>query len=784
MFRALFLIAALAPPPAGTLQGTVRAAGSLEPIPGATVLIEELGRGVGTDPHGYFVLSGIPEGSWRVEARALGYESLELTIMSAGVGTLRLDFELELRPVVLPEVEARARGVERTTAVPSPSLAGPSASRVQGSDLRVVPGLAEPDVLRGLQTLPAVGAISDYSSALYVRGGSGDQNLITLDGIPLFNPYHLGGVFSAIGMDAVSTVELWPGALPAHSGDRLSSTVAIHTRNGGQDRVRASGAVGLISSHLTVDGPLPGRRGSYLFTGRRTYLDLMTDVAYAARLISFTVPYAFSDAYFKATHPVGELGAVSLSAYIDSEGISMPRRMRQREGLDIDFGWGSKMLALSYRQPLGGSLLLHTRLGYSDFRGSFNAREWEPLPSGRYCESDGVCFVVENPGDTVHILSGRTKIRDLLAGADLTWYDRAHTLRAGFQLDAYHFDHGFRNLDGVERKELRDFDEAARLHTLAAYLEDEWRATERLSLRAGVRLLSAGPHGTEWLPRLGVRLQLTPSLALSLGAGRYAQALRSMRDEESMLASLIAYDVVSAPPPGARLPTSEDLVAGVSWTGERSTLRFDAYTRRLAGLVMGELTGDPVDIPPLIVDGYRTGRGTAHGLEIQAGHRLGAAELRASYALSFFEREVEGERFPPRFERRHLADATALFPLGQRGQLSSRLVIGSGQPATPVIGYTDPRQYDPVDGRWRGWVGGYLMGEHNSARLPGYFRLDVAARKSYAKRWFGREVTLSPYLQILNVLNTRNVLIADGWSTAAGIPQLPILPTFGVEWKF
>lgn len=784
MFRALFLIAALAPPPAGTLQGTVRAAGSLEPIPGATVLIEELGRGVGTDPHGYFVLSGIPEGSWRVEARALGYESLELTIMSAGVGTLRLDFELELRPVVLPEVEARARGVERTTAVPSPSLAGPSASRVQGSDLRVVPGLAEPDVLRGLQTLPAVGAISDYSSALYVRGGSGDQNLITLDGIPLFNPYHLGGVFSAIGMDAVSTVELWPGALPAHSGDRLSSTVAIHTRNGGQDRVRASGAVGLISSHLTVDGPLPGRRGSYLFTGRRTYLDLMTDVAYAARLISFTVPYAFSDAYFKATHPVGELGAVSLSAYIDSEGISMPRRMRQREGLDIDFGWGSKMLALSYRQPLGGSLLLHTRLGYSDFRGSFNAREWEPLPSGRYCESDGVCFVVENPGDTVHILSGRTKIRDLLAGADLTWYDRAHTLRAGFQLDAYHFDHGFRNLDGVERKELRDFDEAARLHTLAAYLEDEWRATERLSLRAGVRLLSAGPHGTEWLPRLGVRLQLTPSLALSLGAGRYAQALRSMRDEESMLASLIAYDVVSAPPPGARLPTSEDLVAGVSWTGERSTLRFDAYTRRLAGLVMGELTGDPEDIPPLIVDGYRTGRGTARGVEIQAGHRLGAAELRASYALSFFEREVEGERFPPRFERRHLADATALFPLGQRGQLSSRLVIGSGQPATPVIGYTDPRQYDPVDGRWRGWVGGYLMGEHNSARLPGYFRLDVAARKSYAKRWFGREVTLSPYLQILNVLNTRNVLIADGWSTAAGIPQLPILPTFGVEWKF
>jgi outer membrane receptor protein involved in Fe transport len=770
--------------PQSTLQGTVRAVGSLEPLAGATVALAALGRGVNTDPHGYFVLSGIPEGRWTVEARALGYESLSLTVLSAGAGTIRLDFELELRPVVLPGVEARVRCGEENAAVPPPSLAGPAASRVQGAELRVVPGLAEPDVLRGLQALPSVAAISDFSSALYVRGGSADQNLITLDGIPLFNPYHLGGIFSAIGMDAVSTVELWPGALPAQAGDRLSSTVAIHTRSGGQDRVRASGAVGLISTHLTLDGPLPGRRGSFLFTGRRTYLDAITDAAYALQMISNTLPYGFSDGYLKATHPVGEFGSVAVSAYLNREGIHLPARMREELNGDVDFRWGSKMLSISYRQPLGGDVLLHTRLGYTDFTGTFDLWEWDG-PGHTICwPTDPTCTGHWIPPDTSHQLFGRTTARDLIAGADLTWYRRAHTLRSGVQFDAYAFDHLLDNFGEIEQHLHIDLADDARLSTLAAYLEDEWRATERFSLRAGLRFLAAGPNGSAWLPRVGARFRLSPALSLTFGVGRYAQVLRSMRDEESGVASLIAYDILTAQPASAPLATGEDLVLGGGWTGEKTTLRIDAYARRLDGLVLGEFTDEPFEIPPLIVDRYRIGRGTARGVEVQASHRLGRADLSLAYALSFFGREVEGLSFPPRFERRHLVDAGALVPWGERGLLSGRLVVGSGQPATPVVGYTDPKRFDPAEGRWGDLGGGFLLGEHNSARLPGYLRLDVAARKSFQKNWFGREITLAPYLQILNVLNTRNPLFMKSGSDFGSAPQLPILPTFGVEWKF
>lgn len=771
-----------APQPASTLQGTVRAEGSLEPIAGATVAITALGRGVVTDPHGYFVLSGIPEGRWVVEARALGYEKVELVVISSGEGVIRLDFELALRPVVLPGVEASTRAADATIAVPSPSLAGPAASRVEGTELRVTPGLAEPDLLRGLHTLPSVATISEISSALYVRGGSPDQNLITLDGVPLFNPYHLGGIFSAIGVDAVSSVEVWPGALPAQTGDRLSSTVAIHTRTGGQDRISASGAVGLISTHLTVDGPLPGRRGTFLFTGRRTYLDAITDAAYAVGLISTTLPYGFSDAYLKATHPVGELGSVSVSTYLNREGVHLPEKMRRKLAQGVDFGWGSKMFSVSYRQPLGGSLLLNTRLGYTDFTGTFDYREWDKHPTS--CYPGAPCPDESMAVDTTHLLDGRTTARDLLAGADLTWYGRAHTLRSGVQLDAYRFSHLLRNHGEVEGTILPSLSAGARPTTFAAYLEDEWRATGSLSMRAGLRLLTAGSNGTAWLPRFGARLQLSPALSFSIGAGRYAQALRSLRDEESIVASLIAYDITTAQPEGVPLATGEDLVVGGSWAGERTTLRVDVYGRRLDGLVLGAYHYEPEKIPAVVLDDFRIGRGTARGIEVQATHRRGEMELRVAYALSHFEREVDGVRFTPRFERRHTGDLSALIPWGANGLLTGRLVVGSGQSYTPVIGYTDTKSFTPGEGRWVDYGQGIILGDYNSARLPGYFRLDLAARKDYLKQWFGREITLSPYLQVMNMLNTRNVLVADYWSEQGRIPQLPVIPTFGVEWRF
>ena len=161
-----------------------------------------------------------------------------------------------------------------------------------------------------------------------------------------------------------------------------------------------------------------------------------------------------------------------------------------------------------------------------------------------------------------------------------------------------------------------------------------------------------------------------------------------------------------------------------------------------------------------------------------------------SYALSWGERSAGGETYTPRYNRRHLLDVTAARDWGEDGLLTARFALGSGQAYTPALGRLDPYVWDPVQGGYRPAGPRIILGVPNSERLPPYMRLDVGARTDLERRWFGRDMTLSPYLQILNVLGTENVTSGqprygfDGQAQIEYIPALPLLPTFGIEWKF
>ncbi len=749
-----------------TINGTVRVEGSREPVPYAVVQIPELRRSTVADERGYFALPSIPAGSYTVRATAPGFLPRERRVQVSSEGTTAVEFTLPQRAVALDPIEVRGRASEPAAAV------GPGPARLDASVVELVPALAEADVLRTLQTLPSVQASSDFSSALYVRGGSPDQNLILLDGAPLFNPFHLGGVFAAVDPDAIATMDVYAGAFPARLGGRLSSIVELWTRDGGRDRIRSQGSVGLISARASVDGPLPGGDGSFLLSARRTYLDLFTDAAAAVGLIEKPLPYGFTDAHLKLTHDVGKLGRVSASFYTDDEELlDYAERPGER---DDRFAWGSRAASLHYRQPIGGSLLATFRAAYSSFGSTVDFFEGAGAAEFRTIDSDA-------------------KLRDVLAAAELTWYRRTHEVRAGIQADWYRFDYDVRREPvGFFAELFPEFRRTDRLQTTEAFLEDEWRPTDALGLRVGVRVLHAGEVGTEVLPRIGARYALTPQLALTVGAGRYAQALHSLRDEESLAASYLAYDLLVAANRELGLATGEDLVLGAEWANAGTSVRVDGYAKRLHNLALPPLPSEPFEAPVLVADGFRAGEGSAQGLELLARHETGWGGIQASYALSSADREVAGERFTPRFHRRHVLDALAFRTLGERGRLTARLVLGSGQPYTPVVGAFQPLEYDPAQGAFtRDFRGSFLLGEPNSERLPGYWRLDVGARRSYTRRWFGRPTTITPFAQIVNVLNTRNVLIAEptffgetGGNELEFQPQLPFLPTFGVEWKF
>jgi outer membrane receptor protein involved in Fe transport len=763
--------------PQAAVHGTVRAEGSLVPIARAVVEIPQLGRGVLTDERGYFTLPDVPPGEWRVRASALGYGDVERTVEVPEHGSVTLELTLPPRPVALEGITIEGRD-GRTLA----TTAGPAPLRVDASVVERMPVLVEPDVLRTLQTLPSVQAASDFSSALYVRGGRPDQTLLMLDGAPLFNPFHLGGLFSAFDPSAIRSVELLPGAFPAGVGDRLSSAIDIRSKEGGRDRVRGSGAIGLISSRLSVDGPLPGGAGSYLVSGRRTYLDVFTDAAHALDLFSFAFPYGFTDAHLKLTHDIGPLGQLSASFYLDGEGFALPDGEGGLSSEHAVFDWGSRMASLDYWQPLGSSWVAEVRAGVSGFHGSFDGYRslWDDETQTYRTDTTEV------------FLDASTVQRDLFAAADFTGHAPEHTRRLGVQVDHYLLDHDVDVEPGELGEVVLPFARTDRPTTLAAYAEEEWQPTNELSLRGGLRVLHAGDYGTEWLPRLGLRYAATPSLALSLGASRSAQVLRSLRSEESIWSSLTAYDLISAVPRESGLMTAEDVTLGAEWRKGSTSVRVDAYQKWMHDLPLAPVPADIVEAPLFATDTVRIGKGRAQGLELLARHARGRASFSLSYALTFAGLEAGGERFTPRFERRHLLDASAALPLGGSGLFTARLAWGTGQPYTPVLGVTQGFGYDPVNQRFTLENGGYgrtvLLGEHNAARLPGYFRLDVGARKEFTRRWWGREVTFTPYLSILNVLNTPNVLFAipEGYDRPRleYPPQIPIFPTFGIEWKF
>ncbi|HEU0078098.1 MAG TPA: TonB-dependent receptor [Longimicrobiaceae bacterium] len=775
---ALLLFALL---PAADIHGTVRAEGSGAPIPRATVQVVELRRSVATDERGYFVLAGVEEGRWTVRASALGFRPHSVVVRASGGGSVRLDIDLRAEAVRLDPVEVRGRG--EGTAVSGASSSGPGEVRLDGRAVRLTPALAEADVLRAIQALPSVATISDFSSAPYVRGGSPDQNLISLDGIPLYNPYHLGGLFGAIDPDAVESVGVLAGAFPAGAGDRISSVMEVRTREGGRDSIRSTGAVGLISSRFGVDGPVPWGGGSYLFSVRHTYLELATRGAAALGVLPTHLPYGFTDAHLKLDQDAGALGRLSVSAYLNDEtlGWRLPR-----ESNAVDFDWGSEALGLRLRRPFGARLAGELRAGYTGFGGRFDATE-------RRFNRVTLRYDDDSPRSLIRASTG---IDNALFGGGVTWYGRRHQLRAGSQLDLYRFRH---HVDPVDIGEDVDdlvpaFHREDRPVTVAAYLEDEWTPTDALSLRAGVRVMAAGERGTEWMPRLGFRYALTPSLALWGGAGRSAQVMHSLHDSEAISTSVVAYDILTAVPESMGLTVADDAVLGGEWSSPGLTLRVEAYEKRFRSVPVTPIPDDPTSRALVIPEEFREGTGTARGVELLAQYSRAGRGLTASYTVARAEREVDGFSYTPRFDRLHTLDLNGFAPLGSRGLVSARRGMASGQPYTPVTGVLKRYAFDPGDGTLLGQSRLVaVMGEHNSARLPGYARLDLGLRREYRRRWFGRATTVTPYLQVLNVLNTRNVLFAvpDGYDQGGDrgmklsyAPQLPVFPTFGLEWRF
>jgi hypothetical protein len=751
--------------PTATVIGRVLTAAG-EPVRAAEVALVEASADAGlvartfTDDAGGFRLVA-PPGAYLLRVQALGYAPRERPLRLMAGETTPLMIELEVGAVAVDPITVRARRDRARFE----EQAGATVIELTGEDLRRLPGLAEGDVLRAIEVMPGVISTSDFSAAFNVRGGAADQNLILLDGVPIYNPFHLGGVFSVFNADMVERAELLAGGFPARYGGRVSSVLNVRSDPGdGSPGVDAG--VSLLAARAAVAGGLTDEMAGRLgfdrvdarIGARRSYLDVLL-----APVVDF--PYHLTDVQGVARGWTRN-GTLTVSGYAGEDVLDL--RNTADFPLPVRLGWGNDAVGARWAGRAGRSELevrastsaFGSAVDFPDFddtRIHTGIREWRA-------------------GLDVATVRGRAGIGAGLEAARIGYDNRLETGGTVFRGGS---DHGWLTAAYLQL----GFQSAAWLVELGARL-DGWNA-------------ASAPLSLEPAPRLAVKRFVDGGdAAFKLAAGRYTQALHSLRDEEVP----IGIDLwVTA---GARAPVlvSDQIQAGYERFGEGWSAAIEAYYRSFDGVVTVNPAADPDD--PL--DAFLAGHGTSYGADLlmrldpAPGRRLDGwitlSWLRATRTFPDPGRPDATEaRYPPIFDRRVDLDLVLRYPLPHGIDGGLRFNLGTGLPYTRPVGAYTLYGYRLVDGHLVPQLWGdddevqraVVLGPRNAERYPAYHRLDISMRRAFRRPWG----TATPFLDLLNVYDRRNVLFyfydyAADPPVRAGISMLPLVPTIGVEVRF
>ena len=706
---------------AATLSGFVTDADSGEALTRAAIAVEGLPLGAVSNNSGYYAVIQVPAGTHVVSASHAGYQTRWDTLRFGADEIVRLNLALVPKPVVGEQIAVEAERIS-----------------LRAKPVQQLPALGEADLLRSLQLLPGIQAVSDISSGLYVRGGGPDQTAILLDDIPLYNPSHLFGLFSTFNPDAIKEVNLYKGAYPAPYGRTLGAVLDVSNREGNRKRTSGRGGVSLISGRLLTEGPVG--QGSWMLAGRRTYLEPVLSTI-RSRGVDIPLNYYFYDFNGKVNQRWSD-DTFTVSTYWGQDDLRLD--LEDDESL-VDLRWGNRALTARWTRVFSPTLFGHFMAAGS---------EYESIIALRFLDAP------------VRIANS---IRDLSLKGDVDYFaNRNHTLSLGLlaTLFEFHFARSFN-----ERSQLDLRQEPV---LLEGYVQDEWRPgpTTRVQLGGRGTYFSVGccpssergTHRLHFTPRLSLSHALSDKVRVKAAGGVYRQHLQLITTE-AFSGGDFWVPLDNTVEPGR----SYQAVTGVEWTpSPRYQFSVEAYYTDLANLVTVD-TEVPDDNEATHSEAVFNSGGTgwAKGLEVFWQRRTGALTGWIGYALGWTRRTFpelnDGRPFPPKHDRRHDLSFVASYKVGA-WRLGASLAYASGQAFTPP---SEP------------------SAQLNSARLLPYHRLDVSASRSF-ELW---RTASEFYVQIFNVYSRRNEWFlqldsVDPEVDPRKIKQLPIIPTLGFNFNF
>ncbi|TAE46558.1 MAG: TonB-dependent receptor [Bacteroidetes bacterium] len=678
-----------------TVSGYVRELSSGEALIGASVVSQDR-RGAYTNSYGFFSLT-LPAGSQRLIISYIGFapDTQVLTLSQ----NMSLDIRLEEAVSSVEEVVITASQDAYAREVKSTQM---SQINLKVRDIRLIPSLGgEADIMKVLQLLPGVTKGGEGTTSILVRGGDPDQNLILLDEAVVYNVSHLFGFFSVFNADALKDVNLLKGGFPAQYGGRLSSVIDITMNEGNQEKFHVKGGIGLLSSRLTVEGPIIKNKASFIVSGRRTYIDQVM------RVLGLTVPYYFYDLNAKANYSINEKNRVYLSAYLGDDVLYTPRSLQDGDSLglgQVDFGFrlGNQTATLRWNHLFNARLFSNTSLIYTRFKYDING-------------SVGA--------NKIFIGSD---VQDIGIKNDITYYHNPdNTLRVGAQITNHRFRPNIISAQGDIGQIVKDREvDPILAQELAIYGQHDWQALKRLRINYGLRISGAVTPGKFYPglePRLSAVWLLNEKNSFKAGYSRMAQYMHLVSSSTVALPTDLWYPVTrNIRPQGAHQ------VAG-SYTHhfEKPGLLFtlESYYKWMKNLTEYR-EGANLILNDNFEQELLQGRGHAYGLEFLLKRDEGRINGWIGYTLSFARRQFDelngGEAFWAKFDRRNDLSVVSIVKVTKRISISSVFSYLSGARFTPQIG-----QYIVPNPSLSGVEIIPIYSKRNAVRLTAARRFDI-----------------------------------------------------------
>lgn len=767
-----------------TISGYVRDQSSDEPLSFANVYLFDKTVGTQTNEDGFYSIT-LPRGTQRIYYSYIGYQQAIREIF------LERDIEkdIHLRPdvqlnevLILEEVENRE---EETTSSEENLYVNQilSSSTLGG----------ESDIIRLINMKPGVSTGADGLGGMNIRGGSADQNLVLLDGVPIYNPGHTLGLFSVFNSDVIKNAKLYKGNIPARFGGRLSAVLDVHTRVGNTKKTTGAVSLSTLAVKSFIEGPLGSNGSSYLVSARRTFLDpwiksLTTFINNQPGQNGFST-YYFADLNAKVNLKINKKNTLQFSGFMANDRFnselhrfSLDLDVEENDDSGIKWNWGNNMLSLSLKSQLSNKSFGTLRAHYTDF--SFQSFDYNVYNR-----------VVEQ--DSVHNYKAalfQSSIRDLSIGYDYDFLPNPkHRIRMGITGVQHTFLpglsnvgvsdtlFGFNEIPYIEKVESLIDKPNIKGTELSGYIEDDIFFSYGTKLNIGLHtnyIITGEKNYFSLQPRIALLTQAN-NLYFKIGVSRMSQYLH-----------LLSSNAIGLPS-DLWLPSTGDLAPENSWI-----FSADLGSKNKAGYQWGietyfkkldRISSFSEGVTGNISDGVNweqnipVGQGTSYGAEVYFNKIIGRTTWNLNYTISTSKHKFPdlntGEEFPFRFDRRHNVKLGFFHKVSDNTEFLLNMTYATGNPISfpDNIVITENEELIPI------------YTEKNNTRLKAYYRMDFAFNFYSKLNWAKQKFSLGLY----NAFDRRNEYYIDVVRSDVGnrfdkksYSILPIFPSISYSLYF